>query len=127
MNDKAKIAALREALEDILGLAEYQEQRIEGEWGTSRSIEKIEEDGDLNQEIIAARKALDLTADDAEQAPRYAEELARNAARYEFVRTMTPRAFVTVFERNLAGDGVFDELIDLAIKARQPKTDWSAS
>lgn len=46
------------ALQDALFLLESYVVQIEGEWGCGRSLEKIEADGDLPEEIIAIRAAL---------------------------------------------------------------------
>lgn len=45
-----------------------------------------------------------------------ADELAIVHARYEFVRTLTPRSFKKIWDENLKGVGSFDSLVDTAIK-----------
>jgi hypothetical protein len=49
---------LYEALKSALELLEHNAVDIDGEWGSGRSLEQIELDGDLNEEIIKAREAL---------------------------------------------------------------------
>jgi len=39
------------------------------------------------------------------------------AARYEYVRTLKPEQFKALFNRNIAGEGHFDCLVDAAINA----------
>ena len=60
--DHAKLIAaapeLYEALKSALELLEYNAVDINGEWGAGRSLEQIELEGDLNEEIIKAREAL---------------------------------------------------------------------
>lgn len=51
------------------------------------------------------------------------EELRRDAARYNYLRTLNPREFSALWELNLRGEHRFDELIDERIKQRE-KT-WS--
>jgi hypothetical protein len=43
-------------------------------------------------------------------------DLQQQAARYEFIRTLTPAEFATLYAQNLKGRGTFDELVDEAIK-----------
>lgn len=45
-------------LQNLLALAEEQEQRAENEWGRNRSLAQVQEDGHLPDEIMAARAAL---------------------------------------------------------------------
>jgi hypothetical protein len=49
---------LLEALRDLLAWAECAEAKLDGELGLCRSIEEIERDGDLPEEISAARAAI---------------------------------------------------------------------
>jgi hypothetical protein len=44
-------------------------------------------------------------------------EQATAAARYEFVRQLSPRAFDDLWHASLRGDGTFDQLVDAAIEA----------
>ena len=64
MSDK-----MREALANLLKLAERYEVKIDGEWGCCRDIEQIEADCDLPDEIVAARAAL---ADQPAQGDQFA-------------------------------------------------------
>jgi hypothetical protein len=47
------------------------------------------------------------------------EQLKRDAARYNYVRTMNPREFSALWETNLRGGHRFDELVDARIKERE--------
>lgn len=51
------------------------------------------------------------------------EELKRDAARYNYVRTLNPREFGALWEINLRGGQRFDELVDARIKQREEE--WS--
>jgi hypothetical protein len=51
------------------------------------------------------------------------EQLKRDAARYNYVRTMNPREFGALWEINLRGGQRFDELVDARIKQREEE--WS--
>ena len=58
---KSLIAAapeLLEALEEALLKMESDEERIEGEWGSCRSLEQLEKDGDLDDAILKARAVI---------------------------------------------------------------------
>jgi hypothetical protein len=46
--------------------------------------------------------------------PQIDEDFAR-ARRYEFVRTLSPRAFLALWSANIRGEGSFDSLVDAAI------------
>lgn len=46
---------LLEALEEALLKMESDEERIEGEWGSCRSLEQLEKDGELDDAILKAR------------------------------------------------------------------------
>ncbi|MDB5937466.1 MAG: Ftsk gamma domain [Massilia sp.] len=48
----------------------------------------------------------------ARQAPDGVD--ARDAKRYRFVRTLSPRQFAEIHTRNISGAGCFDDLIDAA-------------
>jgi hypothetical protein len=51
------------------------------------------------------------TSDDNELARMYLEmEMYRN--RYETVRKLTPRQFADLYQRNLNGEGTFDDIVD---------------
>jgi hypothetical protein len=51
------------------------------------------------------------------------EQLKRDAARYNYVRTMNPREFSALWEVNLRGEQRFDDLVDARIKQREEA--WS--
>jgi hypothetical protein len=51
------------------------------------------------------------------------EELRRDAARYRYLRTVSPREFSALWETNLRGGHRFDELVDARIKQREEE--WS--
>lgn len=61
LSDSAKVAMLRKALGPLIELAERDEQQIENEWGGSRSLERLEADGELAPEILNARAAMAAT------------------------------------------------------------------
>lgn len=42
-------------------------------------------------------------------------ELEKAHARYELIRTLTPREFTRLWQENIAGCGRFDDLVDEAI------------
>jgi multidrug resistance efflux pump len=46
------------------------------------------------------------------EAQHGADELTRSAARYEKVRRMNVHEFKELYDRNLRGEGAFDELVD---------------
>ena len=49
------------------------------------------------------------------------ESVERDAARrYEFVRKLSPRQFADLWQRNVAGEGQFDALVDAALAEQQP-------
>ena len=54
----AEREALREALRNLIAWAEHAEVQIDGEWGNCRNLAEMEKDGDLSDELIAARAAL---------------------------------------------------------------------
>ena len=56
--DKDRLA---ECLRKLLNWAEGAEEQIEGEWGSLRSLEELEIDGELSTEIVEARAALAVT------------------------------------------------------------------
>ncbi|MBA4285430.1 MAG: hypothetical protein C0434_07855 [Xanthomonadaceae bacterium] len=66
MSDK-----MREALTGLLKLAEVYSVKIDGEWGAGRSLAEIEADGDLEDEIVAAREALAQAEQRGEVIPQY--------------------------------------------------------
>ena len=49
---------LYDALENALQKMEQMEEQIEGEWGMGKSLERLEKDGELSEEILQARAAL---------------------------------------------------------------------
>lgn len=49
---------LYKALEDLVRGAEMDKEQIDSEWGSGRTIEEIEADGDLSKRIINARTVL---------------------------------------------------------------------
>lgn len=51
------------------------------------------------------------------------EEMRLNAARYRYLRTVSPREFSALWETNLRGGHRFDDLIDARIKQREEE--WS--
>ena len=51
------------------------------------------------------------------------EQLKRDAARYNYVRTMNPREFSALWEVNLRGEQRFDDLVDARIRQREEA--WS--
>lgn len=46
------------------------------------------------------------------------DEVVKAAERYELVRTLPPCGFKELWDRNVAGEGYFDALVDEIIKAR---------
>lgn len=50
---------LRKAAEDALKLLEHWAVTIEGEWGTARTLEELEKEGSLEEEILNLRAALE--------------------------------------------------------------------
>ena len=52
------VAELVEALRAAAALIEQMEVKIDGEWGMCRTIEKIEQDGDLPEELVQVRAAI---------------------------------------------------------------------
>lgn len=49
-----------------------------------------------------------------------AGDTEQNASRYQFVRTLSPRAFTEMFMANISGLGAFDDLVDAAMQALAP-------
>jgi hypothetical protein len=43
---------------------------------------------------------------------RTTEELELAHARYEYLRTLNPQQFKSLYERNIKGEGRFDDLVD---------------
>ena len=54
----AERKALRGALQNLLAWAEHAEVQIDAGWGDGRNLAEMEKDGDLSDELIAARAAL---------------------------------------------------------------------
>jgi hypothetical protein len=51
---------------------------------------------------------------------RYAlDEVVKAAERYELVRTLTPQDFKQLWQRNISGEGFFDDLVDKMIAERK--------
>ena len=50
---------LRKAAEDALKLLEHWAVTIEGEWGMARTLEELEKEGSLEEEILNLRAALE--------------------------------------------------------------------
>ncbi len=46
---------------------------------------------------------------------RHERELARGFLRYEYIRCLNARKVMDLNARNLAGEGTFDDLVDLLI------------
>lgn len=46
------------------------------------------------------------------------EHLKRDAARYRYIRTLTPRAFWELWEISLLGRQTFDEIVDARVALR---------
>ena len=53
--------------------------------------------------------------------PYDAYELRKGHERYELIRTLNPHQFKELCERNIRGDGHFDDLVDAAIIARRER------
>lgn len=47
------------------------------------------------------------------------DQVARDAERYEFLRTLTPVEFTRLWQNNIHGRGAFDDLVDALIKERK--------
>lgn len=63
--EQARVKELEEALQVTLTQMEEDIVTIDGEWGSGRTLEGIERDGELWPEIIQARKALQSTPTEA--------------------------------------------------------------
>lgn len=44
--------------------------------------------------------------------PISSADLARGYLRYEFIRKLNPMCFAELYQRNINGEGAFDDLID---------------
>ena len=47
------------------------------------------------------------------------DEVVKAAERYELVRTLTPHEFKILWQRNISGEGYFDDLVDKLIAERK--------
>ncbi len=61
---QARVRELEEALQAALTQMEEDIITIDGEWGSCRSLEELESDGELWSEIVQARKMLSTTTPD---------------------------------------------------------------
>ncbi len=61
---QARVRELEEALQASLTQMEEDIITIDGEWGSCRSLEELESDGELWSEIVQARKMLSTTTPD---------------------------------------------------------------
>jgi hypothetical protein len=93
-------------------------KELEVDWRLARSILR----SDLNLEN-SSQSVVEI--DEAVRGNKLAEyslkTLRIQYARYEFVRTLTPRLYKDLWERQASGGGRFDDLVDAAIIDRK---DW---
>jgi hypothetical protein len=62
---------------------------------------------------------IQLGADYPTQLSHSLDEVVKAAERYEFMRTLNVPEFKDLFNRNISGEGRFDDLVDEAMKERK--------
>lgn len=84
------------------------------------------QDINIVREFNRWRQGNELSADYPTRLSYALDEVLKGAARYEFVRTLHAHEFQIIIDKNIAGEGKFDDLVDEAMKPKEWKCDQTA-
>lgn len=73
----------------------------------------------LEHALLTERGKLEKADAENDRLQARVAELEKGAARYEYVRRLGPRAFHSLWEANIKGEGQFDDIVDTAIEIKR--------